>query len=72
MKLTIDVPAKFVKLVNESFKDIADHNMTEKELIKFFEQDIREMYLNDDFESHVDDAMDAYLTAKYQIKRINI
>jgi hypothetical protein len=67
MKLTINIPAKFVKLVNESFKEVAGRDMTEKQLLKYFEQDIREMYLNDDFAYQVEDAMDAYLAAK--IKR---
>jgi hypothetical protein len=63
MKLTINIPAKFVKLVNESFKEVVGRDMTEKQLLKYFEQDIREMYLNDDFAYQVEDAMDAYLAA---------
>lgn len=67
MKLTINIPAKFVKLVNESFKEVAGRDMTEKQLIKYFQQDIKEMYFNDDFAYQLEDAMDAYLSVKYKL-----
>ena len=59
MKITITVPKSAIKAVKEYAKELTGKTPSEKQLLKFFEQDIEGLY-SDIFDEGIEDAVDSY------------
>ena len=59
MKITITVPKSAVNEVKELAKEFTGKTPSEKQLIKFFEQDIAGLY-SDTFDEGIEDAVENY------------